>query len=61
MVILRKDIPEENLQKGMIGTIVLVYNEPNLPIGYEVEFVNEQGETISVVTLNEKDIEHKLK
>jgi hypothetical protein len=58
VVRLRKDFPEHNLPKGVIGTILLVYDKkPNLPRGYEVEFVDCQGKTLSVITVYEEDIE----
>ncbi len=57
VVVLKKDIPSKKLRKGMKGTVVMIYREPDLPIGVEVEFVDEEGETIEVVTLGEDDIE----
>ncbi|WP_447969567.1 DUF4926 domain-containing protein [Nitrospira sp. M1] len=47
-VILDSDIPEHRLQKGDIGTVVLVHQEGK---GYEVEFTTLDGETVAVVTL----------
>jgi hypothetical protein len=35
----------------------MIYDEPNLPIGLEIEFVNDIGDTIAVVTLHEEDVE----
>lgn len=29
---------------------------PNLPIGYNVEFFDEAGDTVAVATLEEKDL-----
>jgi hypothetical protein len=40
---LRVDIPERGLRTGDIGTIVLVFERPNL--AYEVEFVDQDGRT----------------
>lgn len=57
LVKLLSDIPEKNIYAGMIGTIVMIYNESNLPIAYEVEFCDKNGNTISLVTLKEKDIQ----
>lgn len=43
-----KDLPEKNLHKGQVGTIVEVYK----PDVFEVEFVDLQGKTYAVETLN---------
>ncbi len=51
----KKDIPEENLKKGMIGVIVTVFHEPCL--AYEVEFCNDKGETITETALLPEQIE----
>ena len=59
VVILDRDIPEHNLKKGILGTIVMVYNEPNKPIGYEVEFVDENLNTTAILTVYEHDIKIK--
>jgi hypothetical protein len=48
IVALTKDLPEFNLFRGQVGTIVEVY-EPNV---FEVEFVNLQGKTYAVETIN---------
>ena len=42
------NLPDEGLQVGAQGTIVECYGED----AYEVEFVNEMGETIAMVVLN---------
>jgi len=47
-VILESDIPEHGLQRGDIGTVVLVHQEGK---GYEVEFTTLDGETVAVATL----------
>ena len=47
-VVLTTDFPEHNLKTGDIGTVVLVHNKK---VGYEVEFVTLDGETIAVVSL----------
>ena len=36
-----EDDPNEGIQKGDIGTIIMVYDIPNK--AYEVEFVDEEG------------------
>lgn len=49
----------ENLPAGMMGTIVIDYKEfsPHLPPAYEVEFIDDEGYTIALLTLNEDEIE----
>ena len=41
--------------QGCLGAIVLVYQEPM--IGYEVEFVDREGDTLDVLTVYPDDIE----
>jgi hypothetical protein len=48
VVALTQDAPALNLCKGQVGTIVEIY-EPNV---FEVEFVDLQGKTYAVETLN---------
>jgi hypothetical protein len=48
VVALIQDLPTLSLCKGQVGTIVEVY-EPNV---FEVEFVDLQGKTYAVETLN---------
>lgn len=47
-VVLTTDLPDNGLEAGDIGTIVLVHDGGK---GYEVEFVTLGGETIAVVTV----------
>jgi len=47
-VILTTDLPEHGLRTGDIGTIVLVHGAN---IGYEVEFVALDGQTLAVVSI----------
>jgi len=49
VVILKIDLPEENLIKGMRGVIVTVFDRPD--VAYEVEFCDEDGETLTEVAL----------
>lgn len=44
----------ENIPKGTKGVILMVFESLQ---DYEVEFLDEEGETISFLTVNEKDIE----
>ena len=52
------DFPEEKIGKGEIGTIVLIHTVPRE--GYEVEFVNDDGETKAVFAILPDDIEKVL-
>ncbi|HLL73698.1 MAG TPA: DUF4926 domain-containing protein [Pyrinomonadaceae bacterium] len=47
-VVLTTDLPDNGLQAGDIGTVVLAHGEG---AGYEVEFVALDGETLAVVSL----------
>ena len=49
------DLPEENLEKGMRGVIVAVFDQPEL--AYEVEFCTDNGETIAEVALKPEQLE----
>jgi hypothetical protein len=48
IVALTQDLPALNLRKGQVGTIVELYE----PTVFEVEFVDLQGKTYAVETLN---------
>jgi hypothetical protein len=52
---LRVDIPERCLRTGDIGTIVLVFERPNL--AYEVEFVDQDGRTRAQLPLLPEQVE----
>lgn len=43
------------VSQGCPGAVVLVYQEPT--IGYEVEFVDREGDTLDVLTVYPDDIE----
>ncbi len=45
------DLPEENLCAGVRGAIVECYENGK----YEVEFTNEEGETLALSTLSSKE------
>ena len=47
-IVLITDLPEYGLERGDIGTVVLVHR---YDAGYEVEFVTLDGETVTVVSL----------
>ncbi|MGJ0637308.1 DUF4926 domain-containing protein [Xenorhabdus bovienii] len=48
------DVPSERLKCGDIGVVVEIFN--NLHLSYEIEFCNENGETITTVSLSETEI-----
>ncbi len=54
VVELTKNIPSSNLYAKTRGTVVLVY--PGNPPAYEVEFADEEGVTLAVLTLSANDI-----
>ena len=47
----------DDVPKGSKGTILIVYENGD---NYEVEFIDDNGETINVLTVNEIDIEKIL-
>ena len=62
-VVLTKNLPEEGLEAGDIGTVVHLHKGGE---GYEVEFMTLTGETVAIVTLlasevrplNRRDLAH---
>ena len=48
LVVLKRDLPEERLKAGDIGTVVLGHSEGR---GFEVEFMTRTGQTVAVVTV----------
>ena len=48
VVVMIQDLPDLNLRKGQVGTIVEVYT----PTEFEVEFVDLKGKTYALETLN---------
>jgi hypothetical protein len=49
VVKLVSDRPEDSLAAGSVGTIVHVFDKPDL--AYEVEFADANGRTLALVTL----------
>ncbi|MBM4042783.1 MAG: DUF4926 domain-containing protein [Planctomycetes bacterium] len=47
-VVLKDDLPEQGLERGDVGTVVMVHRGGE---GFEVEFVTLDGDTLAVVTL----------
>ena len=52
-VVLTADIPDLNLKKGDMGTVVFVHKNHG---GYEVEFMTLDGNTIGVATLQPSQV-----
>ncbi len=52
VVALLEERPQDGLVSGQVGTVVEVYP----PDGFEVEFLDAQGRTIALVTLQRSDI-----
>ena len=57
-IALVEDLPQERLRRGDVATIVEYYEgHPGQEPGYELEVFNAIGESISVVTVRESQIE----
>ena len=56
-VVLLKDIPEKRLKKGDVATIVEYHLVDDSIDGYTLEVFNVFGNTISIITVSESDIE----
>lgn len=62
-IVLTKNLPEEKLEAGDIGTVVHIHSGG---AAYEVEFMTLTGETVAIVTvdasqlraLNRRDLAH---
>jgi hypothetical protein len=54
VITLTHDIQEHSLKKGTQGAIVHCYDDQQ---AYEVEFVNDTGETLALLTLKKTDIQ----
>jgi Domain of unknown function (DUF4926) len=52
IVALTQDLPDRQLYKGQVGTIVEVY----APEAFEVEFVDLEGKTYAVETIDAKQV-----
>lgn len=53
VVALTRDLPEENLMKNDVGTVVAVHQGG---AGYTVEFLTPDGDTVALVTLSPGDL-----
>lgn len=54
VVRLRRPLPQYELEAGAVGAIVMVFDDPP---AYEVEFCDEGGVTLALVTVVEEDLE----
>jgi Domain of unknown function (DUF4926) len=52
-VVLRKEIPEQGLTTGDVGTVIHVHKKGK---AFEVEFVALDGETLAIATLEASQI-----
>ena len=52
---LHDKVPKEGIKKGTEGAIVEIYTKPSLT--YEVEFYNDKGKEIGLLTLEPHQIE----
>ncbi len=50
-------IPSTDLTMGSIGTVVMVYKTDSTNAEYEVEFVDNDGRTLALLSLKDDDIE----
>ncbi len=51
-IALSKDLPGQGLREGDVGTVVEVYDRE----WFEVEFIDEAGNTLALLTLNARDL-----
>ena len=56
-VVLLKDIPEKRLKKGDVATIVEHHPINDSVDGYTLEVFNVFGDTITIITVSESDIQ----
>jgi hypothetical protein len=52
-VVLTKNLPEERLEAGDVGTVVHIHKDG---AAYEVEFVTLAGRTVAVATVEASDL-----
>jgi hypothetical protein len=53
-VVLLRDDPVSGLKSGAVGVVVEVYSRPS--VGYDVEFMDERGRTLALLTLKSEDL-----
>ncbi|MCB1177389.1 MAG: DUF4926 domain-containing protein [Leptospiraceae bacterium] len=52
LVSLKKDIPEYNLKKGDVGTLIDIVKHPEKEDGAVLEFFNALGDSIKVIAIS---------
>ncbi len=57
IVRIKQPVPNKNLEAGAKGTVLIIYNDPNLPLAYEVEFLDKSGKTVAIITLKDDEVE----
>ncbi|EIE01341.1 DUF4926 domain-containing protein [Leptospira licerasiae] len=45
----------DSIPAGAVGTIVFVYHDPR--VAYEIEFLDNNGNTLGILTVEEENIE----
>ena len=55
-VVLARDLPEHDLRRGDLGTVVELYPPDGALRGVEVEFATVAGRTIALVSLSKEDV-----
>lgn len=53
LVVLRESLPDQGLKAGNVGTVVLVHQRGK---AFEVEFINSNGDTVAVATLDASQV-----
>jgi hypothetical protein len=56
-VVIKKDIPDKNLKKGDVATIVEKHPVADGENGYSLEIFNAIGDTMAIITVPESYIE----
>jgi hypothetical protein len=57
IVVLTKDLPQDELLAGDVGTIVFTHMDKNgQPIGYEIEVFSITGESLTTVGVSLTDV-----
>lgn len=56
LVVLRDDLPAHGLRAGDVGSVMHVYSHGS---AYEVEFVDGDGDTVAVVTLEASQVRRR--
>jgi hypothetical protein len=53
LVVLNRDMAEQGLHTGDVGAVVAIYGDGQ---AYEVEFVDGDGSTVALLTLESQDV-----